>query len=87
MKVMFIGAPVDAPPAHLTTEQKLDATGKNTGNMLIGQALKRQLRLTHYEQYKAGMSPDWIVGNFDLIAIPASNFLFRNFDFGGLGEK
>ena len=80
-RVFYIGAPSHVNlPKDASLEDRLVATGNNTGNLLIGHALKKQLKIDSLGQ---GMSTDknYIEENFDYIVIGSSNFLFKNFDF------
>lgn len=79
--VFFIGAPTEPPETTLSAAAKFQATGQNTGNLLIGASLRDQLRV---DEFGAGThnDPAWVNEAFDLIAIPAANFIFRGFDFG-----
>ena len=85
-RIVFVGAPVDATagtdPSH---KVKFERTGHNTGNLLIGCSLRRQLVCSSYrfgtDQNHATLDTD-----FDLIAIPAANFIFKGFDFGYLAD-
>jgi hypothetical protein len=63
---------------------RFESTGRNTGNLLIGTALKRQIA---WSSYTYGiLDAARIDENFDLIAIPAANFLYAGFDFGWLAD-
>lgn len=81
LRVFYLGA-----QTHLQLDGKaslsdlLKATGNNTGNMLIGHAIKRQIDALE-------ISSDFSLGhkrieeNFDLIVIGAANFIAPFFDF------
>jgi hypothetical protein len=79
-RVFYIGA-----PSHVTLSKNspvqdlLKATGNNTGNLLIGHALKRQLKI---DSLGIGLSadPKYVEENFDYIIIGAANFLYKGFD-------
>jgi polysaccharide pyruvyl transferase len=80
-RVFYIGAPLFSPfPEDAAISDLLRATGSNTGNLLIGGAIKRHLKaqLSHGD-----LSKDWdeIKRNFDCVVIGASNFLGHGFDF------
>jgi hypothetical protein len=86
MRALFIGAAVNpAPSPSITSEQKFKYLGKNTGNLLIGQSLREELDI---EEYAYGMSipPEEVNDRFDVIVIPAANFIYRGFDFGHLAD-
>jgi hypothetical protein len=57
------------------------ATGANTGNLLIGNGLFKQLRYDKLEPYRYAMTPQYVEENFDQVVIAAANFLFPGFDF------
>jgi hypothetical protein len=78
-RVFYLGAPSYVRlPNTASASELLKATGNNTGNLLIGHALKRQLKIDSF----GGMSADskYVEENFDYIIIGAANFLFKNFD-------
>ncbi|MBL0406318.1 polysaccharide pyruvyl transferase family protein [Microvirga aerilata] len=80
-----MGAPVSDPPADANTQTKFDQTGKNTGNLLIGHALRRELAVDSYA-FGTGHDARQVNENFDLIAIPAANFIYEHFDFGYMAD-
>ena len=85
-RILFAGAPVEAVTGtDLDYKTKFDLTGKNTGNLLIGCSLRRQLAHTSYK-FGTGQNPATVNQEFDLIAIPAANFIFKGFDFGYLAD-
>lgn len=85
-RVLFVGAPVEAVTGtELDYQTKFDRTGKNTGNLLIGCSLRRQIAHTSY-QFGTAQDMSTINERFDLIAIPAANFIFKGFDFGYLAD-
>jgi hypothetical protein len=84
-RVLFVGAPVSDPPADADTQTKFDLTGKNTGNLLIGHALRRELAVDSYA-FGTGHDARYVNENFDLIAIPAANFIYEHFDFGYMAD-
>jgi hypothetical protein len=86
VRVLFAGAPVLAPgSSDLHYRERFVLTGENTGNLLIGHALRRQIA---WSAFGEGPTPDpgAVDQKFDLIAIPAANFLFPGFDFGWLAD-
>ena len=85
MRTLFVGAPVDAPAEGLDPSEQFEKTGRNTGNLLIGTALRRQLAI---DEYAVGthFDPVQVNESFDLIAIPAANFIYERFDFGYLAD-
>lgn len=86
MKVLFLGAPI-APPADesLDFRVKFAYLGENTGNLLIGQSLLEQVKVTDVH-VGHDIDPEEASERFDMILIPAANFIFKNFDFGYLAD-
>jgi len=79
-RVFYTGARSHVPlPKEASVQDRLNATGNNTGNLLIGHAIKRQLGGTIY-QVSMSAEAKYIEENFDYIVIGASNFLFERFD-------
>lgn len=78
-RVLFLGAPVE-PPDEGDVAANLAATGHNTGNLLIGLSLRRQLNA---EVWASGTKndPAFVNENYDYIAIAAANFVYERFDF------
>lgn len=80
-RVWYLGAsyrvdlPKDAP-----VQERLKATGGNTGNLIIGHSLMRQLKI---DALGEGVAADagFVEQNFDYVVIGASNFLYEKFDF------
>jgi hypothetical protein len=83
--ILFLGAPVSSPPPGASTQQKFDKTGQNTGNLLIGYSLRRALAV---DSYAVGTEHDarWVNESFDLIAIPAANFIYEHFNLGYMAD-
>jgi Polysaccharide pyruvyl transferase len=80
-RVFYIGAPSQPQlPPDYTVEQLLRETGCNTGNLLIGHALKRQLRMEKVASDIA-LDPAYVRENFDYVVIGAANMLYKAFDF------
>lgn len=85
-RILFHGAPAQTSVTPVTpSDAALQATGHNTGNLLIGAALQSQLE-GDSQFFFALPSPEKAREEFDLIAIAASNFIFHGFDFGYLGN-
>ena len=81
-RILFVGAPYEV--ASRDTRSMIEcfqATGNNTGNLLIGNGLFRQLRYERLEPYRYAMTPEYVEENFDQVVIAAANFLFPGFDF------
>lgn len=85
-RVFYMGAPSGVNlPAGTPPGAAIKATSNNTGNLLIGNALKRHLKAETFNT-RLALGPDYVSQNFDYIVIGASNFLFRNFDFGAWAD-
>lgn len=81
-RVFYLGAPWQVPQAlRAGASEALAATGNNTGNLLIGAAIMKHLKV---ERLGHGLSVNRraIREEFDYIIVGASNFLYRGFDFG-----
>ena len=80
-RIFYIGAPLFAPlPGNALVADLLRASGNNTGNLLIGSAIKRHLKaeLTHGD-----LAQDWdeIKRNYDCVVVGAANYLSPGADF------
>lgn len=84
MRYFFVGAPYRVD-GGLSFDDAFLATGSNTGNLLIGNGLFRELR-GELVCRTGSEDPRWIEENFDKIVIPAANFIHTGFDFGWLYE-
>lgn len=81
-RVLFVGAPYEvASRESRSLEQCFEATGRNTGNLLIGHGLFTQLRYDKLEPFRYAMTPEYVEENFDQVVIAAANFLYPGFDF------
>lgn len=80
-RVFYLGAPwrVRLPPGADVTEA-LRHTSGNTGNLLIGSALQRQLKVQCLVSRRE-LGAEYVTRNFDRVIIGASNFLYENADF------
>ncbi|SNS52444.1 MULTISPECIES: polysaccharide pyruvyl transferase family protein [unclassified Azospirillum] len=86
MRILFHGAPArTSVTPDMLSDAALQATGHNTGNLLIGGALESQLEGAS-QFFFSLPPPERAREEFDLIAIAASNFIFHRFDFGYLGN-
>lgn len=84
MRVLFVGAPVDpVQPGNYIA--RFEATGQNTGNLLIGHGLRRQIAYSSYS-YGVERDPASVDHEFDLVAVAAANFIYKGFDLGGLAD-
>lgn len=85
MRVLVMGAPYEVVDAgNRSIIDRFGATGHNTGNLLIGNGLVRQLRCESVKTFSSSMTPQFIDDSFDQIVIPAANFLHPKFDFSSL---
>lgn len=86
MRILFVGAPIRPhPQPGLTTTQKFDYSGKNSGNLLIGQSLFEEIH-NDYHEFGTSFSGSEVDEKFDVIVIAAANFIFRGFDFFYLAD-
>lgn len=86
MRILFMGAPISPhPQLGLSTRQKFEYVGNNTGNLLIGQSIFEEIVSTEHG-YGMRVPVNEIDDRFDMIVIAAANFIFRNFDFGHLAD-
>lgn len=87
MRVLVMGAPYEVVDfGKRTIADCFAATGYNTGNLLIGNGLVKQLRCDSLETFSPTMSAEFINESFDQIVIPAANFLHPKFDFSSLSS-
>lgn len=86
-KAFFMGAPAAVGDRQkLPVGKLLEATGRNTGNLLIGDTLFHQLAYDSIETYDGNQKPDYVNSEFELVVIAAANFLYRGFDFGYMAD-
>lgn len=81
-RILFMGASYEV--VNHETRSAVDcfrATGDNTGNLLIGNGLFKQLSYDKLERYRFAMTPEYAEEHFDQVVIAAANFLFAGFDF------
>ncbi|RVD53421.1 polysaccharide pyruvyl transferase family protein [Mesorhizobium sp. M8A.F.Ca.ET.161.01.1.1] len=86
VRVLFLGAPIAPhPDPQIAFEDKFEVVGYNTGNLLIGQSLFEELR---FEEFGQGLaySPHEVNERFDIIAIAAANFIYKDFDLSYLSD-
>lgn len=85
-RVLMMGAPNSIPNhASRSMADCFQASGQNSGNLLIGNGLACQLD-AEVVPYTDSMSPEYIDEQFDLIAIAAANFLYPGFDLSPLSS-
>ena len=81
-RILFMGAPYEVESRDSRPLIScFEATGRNTGNLLIGNGLLSQLRYDALSPYRYAMTPEYVEEHFDLVVIAAANFLFPGFDF------
>lgn len=83
--VLFMGAPYEVQAIESRSlVDCFNATGQNTGNLLIGNGLYRQLDYQTIAPFRGTMTPGFVNETFDQVVIAAANFLYPKFDFGYL---
>lgn len=86
-RMLLMGAPYEVVGhANRSLTECFQATGYNSGNLLIGNGLVKQLSYDRLVPYSASMSPEYIDEHFDRVVIPAANFLFPGFDLSPLSD-
>lgn len=87
MRVLVMGAPYEVQGySNRSVADCFEATGSNTGNLLIGNGLVKQLRYDKIATFSPKMSAEYINETFEQIVIPAANFLHPKFDFSSLSS-
>lgn len=82
-RIFYLGAPSGVQfPSDATVLRAIEETGGNTGNLLIGHAIKRHLRAECIVNRGTLLGWDYVASNFDRVVVGASNFLYGGFDFG-----
>lgn len=86
MRILFLGAPIcPHPQPGLTAEQKFNYSGKNSGNLLIGQSIFEEI-VSDEHAFGTSFSVQEVNERFDVIVIAAANFLYKGFDFSYLAD-
>jgi hypothetical protein len=90
-RICFWGAPADIAQGTVaagTLAQRLDATGANTGNMMIGHGLFHGLEAARKEFHPGfGAIPaERLHEHYDAVFIPASNFISPSVDLTGQAD-
>ena len=80
-RFFVLGANHKSGAIGLSYKRRFEIVGRNTGNMLIGNALYQQLMYAKWGGGSIADHPMHIRRNWDRIVLPAANFLHRNFDF------
>jgi Polysaccharide pyruvyl transferase len=84
MRVFLLGAtPSFDMDRYVTPEERLAATGHNSGNQVIADGLLSAFRHDSVS-WDHSKGAAWANENSDIVVIAAANFLFRGFDFGGM---
>ena len=87
MERLFIaGARHEAGARDWPVERRFALSGRNTGNLLIGNGLHRQLKYARWGGDSIASDPERIRENYDRIVLPASNFLGGHADFSQEAE-
>jgi hypothetical protein len=81
-RVCFWGAPAHVADGGGTLSARLDATGANTGNLFIGHGLFHGLDCAHkaYHPGFGAIPAERLHEHFDVVFIPASNFVGNGVD-------
>jgi hypothetical protein len=80
-RIFYLGAPPTIrPPSGASVTSYLQATGNNSGNLLIGHAIHRHLKIDTLST-DLSMDPARINAEFDRVVIGAANFIYPKFDF------
>lgn len=86
-RILLMGAPYEVvSDEQRGIEDRFNATGRNTGNLLIGNGLVSHLDFSRLEVFNYSMTPEYIEENYDRVAIAAANFLHAKFDFSPYSE-
>ena len=85
-RIFPLGANRYAGPADRPWANRFETVGRNTGNLLIGNGLYRQLRFAKWGGASIKNPPAHIRRNFDRIVSPAANFLCQHFDFASWAD-
>lgn len=80
-RVCFWGAPAHVPPDD-NLVRSLEATGANTGNLFIGHGLFHGVDCAHkaFHPGFAAIPPEQLHEHFDVVFVPASNFVGNGVD-------
>lgn len=79
-KLFVLGANRRAGADSLSYQERFEITGRNTGNLLIGNGLYRQLQYARWGGASVSNPPGYIKEKFDRIVLPSANYLNRHFD-------
>ncbi|WP_020412109.1 polysaccharide pyruvyl transferase family protein [Microbulbifer variabilis] len=86
-RIAFIGANPNGSSFKRNTDEAFSVSGNNTGNYAFWNAVDRQI--LGDKEYIEGwnFNPEKIQCEFDLVVLPASNFIHPDRDMGGLADK
>ena len=80
-RILYLGAPSQIQPStESSVVAAIQESGGNTGNLLIGDAIKRHLRAELFVAFYLIFAPPATL-DFDQVVLGASNFLYHDFDF------
>ena len=85
-RLLNLGAPHHTGDRELPLERRFMRTGGNTGNLLIGNGLRCQLRYERWGGASIDSDPQRIRDKYDRIVVPASNFLGGHTDLSKLAD-
>ncbi|SFE47229.1 polysaccharide pyruvyl transferase family protein [Nitrosomonas sp. Nm166] len=84
-RILLWGAPTSCD-GNLPFEKSFEQSGKNYGNILIGNAVYSFLTENEIVCRSSLKSPEEANEKCDQVVIPAANFLWKNFDFGYMAD-
>lgn len=87
MKIAFLGEDPHFRSALVETEDAYKRSGLNVGNHAFWNAVDSHISGEREYLNNWGFNPSYIRDNFDIIVIPASNFLHPDRDLGALADK
>lgn len=87
MKIAFLGENPHFRSALVETEEAYKRSGLNVGNHAFWNAVDSHISGEREYLNNWGFNPSYIRDNFDIIVIPASNFLHPDRDLGALADK
>lgn len=79
-RFFVLGANHRAGSDDLCYQERFEIIGYNTGNLLIGYGLHRQLQYVKWVGASIADPPEHVRQNFDRIVLPSANYLSRHFD-------
>ena len=85
MRIVYTGAPYSGP--HIVGVDSMALfrlSGRNSGNLLIGTAIMRQLKISHIVDFNT--PPEAAEKDCNHIVIGAANFLYPGFDFSYIAD-